>query len=155
MRTMPVVAVSEEGKFVGPLLGVQIGSGISPLSEVGLDEARGLDVGLGGVGPGADVLQPEPAAGVSEGEGSVAGAVVGHDALDGDAETCVVGDTGVEEGHRTSLAFIWFDLGEGDARGVIDADMNELPSHASAVALAGAIAGDAVADLVELAGLFA
>src|SRR5260370_11883890 len=140
MRTMPVVAVSEEGKFVGGLRGVQIGSGISALSQAGLDEALGLGVGLGGVGPGADVLQPEPAAGISEGEGSVAGAVVGHDALDRDAETCVVGDTGLEEGHRTSLAFIWFDLGEGDARGVIDADMNELPSPASPFPLPAPIA---------------
>ncbi len=32
--------------------------------------------------------------------------------------------------------------------------MDELPADAAAVALAGAVAGDAVADLIELAELF-
>ena len=34
------------------------------------------------------------------------------------------------------------------------ADVDELPADAAAVALAGAVAGDAVADLIELAELF-
>ena len=46
------------------------------------------------------------------------------------------------------------DLAEGDARGIVDADMDELPADAAAVALAGAVAGDAVADPIELAELF-
>ena len=52
------------------------------------------------------------------------------------------------------LALGLHDLAEGDARGVVDADMDELPADAAAVALAGAVAGDAMADLVELAELF-
>ena len=47
-------------------------------------------------------LRPRRSAGVAEGAGFVAGAVVGHDALDGDAEACVVGDGGLEEGHGAS-----------------------------------------------------
>ena len=46
------------------------------------------------------------------------------------------------------------DLGEGDAGVIVDADVDELPADAAAVALAGAIAGDAVADLVETTELF-
>ena len=37
---------------------------------------------------------------------------------------------------------------------IFDADVHVFPAHAAAVALASAIAGDAVADLVELAELF-
>ena len=61
-------------------------------------EALGLAVGLGRIGLGADVLEAETLAGRAEGEGLVAGAVVGHDALDLDAEALVVGDSGLEEG---------------------------------------------------------
>src|ERR1700682_5907428 len=104
MRAMPVVAVQEEGQFLGALFGVQIGSCIGPFSQAGLDEALGLAVGPGGVWLGAGVLEGEPSAGVAEGEGSVAGAVVGHDPFDSDAEARVVGDGGLEEGHGTSLA---------------------------------------------------
>ena len=37
---------------------------------------------------------------------------------------------------------------------IIDADVHVLPADAAAVALASAVAGDAVADLIELAELF-
>jgi hypothetical protein len=46
-----------------------------------------------------------------------------------------------------SPSFVGQDLGEGDARGVVEADVDELP--ADAAALAGAmLTGDAVADLL-------
>ena len=45
-----------------------------------------------------------------------------------------------------SLRLVGQYLREGDARSVVDADMNELPAHAATVGLAGAIAGDAVAN---------
>jgi hypothetical protein len=62
------------------------GACVGPLREGGLDEALGLAVGLGCVGLGADVLELQPFAGAREGAGFVAGAVVGHDAGDLDAE---------------------------------------------------------------------
>jgi hypothetical protein len=37
---------------------------------------------------------------------------------------------------------------------IVDADMDELPTNAAAVALASAVAGDAVANLIEPAELF-
>ena len=80
-----------------------------------MDEALGLTVSFGGIGLGADVLEAEPSTGVVEGEGPVAGAIVGHDAFDGDAEACIIDDGGLEEGDGTSLAFVRLDLGEGNA----------------------------------------
>ena len=63
-----------------------MGAGIGPFSKSGLDEALGLAVGSGSVGPGADVLEAELLAGVAEGVGFVARAVVGEDAADADAK---------------------------------------------------------------------
>src|SRR5829696_8314835 len=92
-----------------------------------------------------------------EGKGFVAGAAVGHHASDRHAEAVVIGDGGLEEGNRALRLLVRHDHGEGDARGVVDADMDELPAGAftsgPCVALPPAVAGDAVADLVEAAEL--
>src|SRR4029453_9375741 len=45
----------------------------------------------------------------------IQGAVVGHDPLDFDAEACVVGDGGPEEGLGTTFALVFHDAAEGDA----------------------------------------
>jgi hypothetical protein len=58
------------------------------------------------------------------------------------------------KGHGTAPALALHDLAEGHARGVVDADVDILPAGAAAVALTGAVAGDAVAYLIELAELF-
>jgi hypothetical protein len=52
------------------------------------------------------------------------------------------------------LGVIRLDLDEGDAGGIVDADMDELPADAAIMALASAIAGDAVADSIEFDELF-
>ena len=95
------------------------------------------------------MLEPEPPAGLGKRLGAVAGAVVGHDPGDDDAEARIVGQGGLQEGDRALLPLVGQDLGEGDARGVVEADVDELP--AGAAALAGTLAGDAVADPVEAA----
>lgn len=58
----------------------------------------------------------------------------------------------------TFLFLVGQDLAEGDAGGIVNADMDELPTCAAftgspVIALAGAIAGDAMADAVETAKL--
>src|SRR5690606_13646340 len=58
----------------------------------------------------------------------------------------IVGYRRRKEGDRTFLAFIGQDLAEGDARMIVDGDVDELPADASAIGLAGAITGDAVTD---------
>src|SRR5919198_1042597 len=130
-----------------------VGVSVGPFAQRGLDEAFSLAVGLGRIGPGADVLEGVTATGVAEGEGFVAGAVVGHDALDANAEAGIVSKGSQQEGDGAVFRLVGPDLGEGDARGIVDRDVDELPADTAAVALAGAIASDAVADPFEAAKL--
>src|SRR3989304_3922162 len=139
VRAMPVVSVQPDWELFGSTIRVRVGRSIGPFAQRGLNEAFGLAVGLGRVGPGADVLEVEIAAGVAEVEGSVAGAVVGHDPFEGEGEALVVGEGGFEEGDGATLLLVGEDLREGQARGVVDADVDELPADAAGVALALAI----------------
>src|SRR5580700_9590056 len=154
VRPVPIVAVQPERQLDPALSGVTIGLCVGPFAQAGLDEALGLSIGLWRVWLGPDVTEPEPLAGSAEGEGFIAGAVIGHDALDFDAEAFVVGQCGLEEGDGAALLLIGHYLGESDAGMIVDGDMDELPADTSAVALAFAVAGDAVADFVETAELF-
>ena len=65
-----------------------------------------------------------------------------------DCQICVVGERG-EESDGAALLLVGYHLGEGDARGIVDADVDVFPAHASAVALSSAVAGDAMTDVVE------
>src|SRR5262249_9333765 len=154
VRAMPVVLVQPDREFFGAIVGGGIGLGVGPFPERRLDEALGLAVGFGRVGPGADVLEAEVPASVTEGEGFIATAVVGHNAGHSDAETFVISHGGPEEGNGAVGCLVRLDLGEGDAGMVVDADMDELPADAAAVALAGSIAGGAMADTLETAEFF-
>jgi hypothetical protein len=100
------------------------------------------------------VAQAEMFASAPEGEGFVARAVVGHYALDLDAEVLVVGECSSQEGGSAASLLIGHDLGKGNAGVVVNRDMDVLPSRTSAVALSPAVTRDAMADLVELAELF-
>jgi hypothetical protein len=101
------------------------------------------------------VLEAERLAGIAEGEGLIARAVVGHHALNLDAELLVIGKCGLEEEDRTVCGFIEQDEREGDARGIVDTNMNIFPARAFAfgarIALACAIAGDAMTSTLEAA----
>src|SRR5260370_27127764 len=100
------------------------------------------------------MLEVKPATGIAEGEGFVARAIVGHDTLDGDTEACIVGNGGLEEGDGASFAFVGLDMGEGVARGIVNADIDKRPADAAGIALTGPITVDAMADAVELTELF-
>ena len=79
-----------------------------------------------------------PLAGPAEGARFVARSFVGHDALNADAEFCGVDHRGFQEGDSACLALTFFDLGIGDARGIVDAEVDVIPNflnHAPAVAL--------------------
>jgi len=73
--------------------------------------------------------------------------------LDRDAEALVGGDGRLQEGDGAPLALGGHNLGEGNPGVIVDADMDELPSDAAGVALAGSIAGDAVTGSVKAAQL--
>ena len=96
--------------------------------------------------------EAEIAAGFAEGPGAIAGAVVGHHPRHLDAEAGVVGDGGREEGDGALLLLVGQDLREGQAGGVVDRDVDELPAGAARLALLR-IAGDAMADALEAAEL--
>lgn len=73
---------------------------------------------------------------------------------DGDAEAGVVGQSCFQEADGAFLLLAGQDLAEGDARGIVDADMDELPADAIG-ASSLAITGDAVAGGLEPAELLA
>lgn len=105
------------------------------------------------------MLEAQPIAGLGEGSRYVAGAVVGHDAGHGYAETLAIGDGCLEEGYSAPRLLAGLDLAEGDARCIVDADMDELPARtatpgAAPGALACAVTGDAMANPLEAAELF-
>jgi hypothetical protein len=97
--------------------------------------------------------ETERLAGIAEGEGFIAAAIVGHHPLDRHAEPRVEGDRGVEEGYGADGLLVGPDLGESDARVIVDTDVDILPTDPAAVALAGPVAGDAVADALETSEL--
>src|SRR5205085_4394750 len=127
-----------------------VGASVSPLAQTCLNETLGLAVGLRRVRLGADMLETEALAGSAEGEGFVARTVVGHHSLNLDAQAGIVSDSHLEEGDSASLFLVLHDLAERDPGGIVDADMDKLPSDSFAaraqIALASTIAGDAMAD---------
>src|SRR5271154_5565464 len=143
MGTVPVIAMQPDWQLVTSLVGVFVGDGVSPFAQRCLDEAFSFSIGFRGVGSCEDVAQAEGFAGLSKGLRAIASAIVGHDAFDPYAEAGVIGQGGLEEGDGAFLFLVWQDLGIGDARGVVDGDMDELPSDAAGIALAFSIARDA------------
>ena len=72
-----------------------------------------------------------------------------------DAKLGIISDGGLQEGDCTLLALIDQDLHERDPRGIVDADMDELPTDAVVtVDRAGISPGDAVAHRADPAELF-
>src|SRR3954467_15497089 len=154
MRPVPVVSVQPDRQRSGAVVRGWVGLSVGPFAQGGLDEALGFAVRFGRIGLGPDVLETEIAAGAAEGLGAIAGAIVGHHTGNRDAEVRGLGDRGLEEGDRALLLLVREDLREGHPGGVVDADVDELPSDAPALALTGSVACDAMADPVEAAELF-
>src|SRR5215212_9079800 len=151
---VPVVSVQPDRQRRGAVIRGGVGLSVGPFAQGGLDKALSLAVCLGRIGLGPDVRETEIAAGRAEGLGAIAGTIVGHHASNRDAKVRVVGDRGLEEGDRALLFLVRADLREGHPGGIVDADVDELPSDAPALALTGSVAGDAMADPVEAAELF-
>jgi len=137
-----VVVVEEVKRQTGVAMPAGgIAAGVSPLAGKGLDEAFGLAVGLGPVGPGEAVLDAEIAAGVGEGVGAVADAVVGENGVDFDAMEGVEADHLVQGADDAGDFFIGMDAGEAQAGVVVDGHMQSL--DAGTFVAIGAVAGAA------------
>ena len=151
MRAMMVVGVEPGGKGVGALLGVIVGPGVSPFAHGGLDKAFGLAVGARCIGTGKEVPHPAAAAQVGNKGSTVGGAVVGHDACDGDPQRLEVIEGAGEEGSSGFLALVGQDFGVGQARVVVDTNVGDLEASAGTAFLVGA--SNARTDAMEAAKL--
>ena len=116
---------------------VAVDRAVGPAAEQGADEAFGFAVGLGPVGAGAEVADAEGAAGDGVDRGAVGGAVVGDQPLDGDAVAGVVRDRAAQEPDRGGGLLVGEDLDVGQAGGVVDRDVHELPADGPRLASGG------------------
>jgi|SRR5215472_4301623 len=128
MGAMPVVVVEPGRQLSVAFLGVEVGAGVDPLPESGLDEPFGLAVGTRRIGTGEVVMQAELENGSPEGMGTITMAVIGEQAANGDAEAGVIGHSGVEESDRSRGGEGGQDLSEGNAGMVINGDVKVLPA---------------------------
>ena len=98
------------------------------------------------------MLEPGLGAGGPEVMAPVGRAVVGHDAFGGDAVPGEPVERAAEEGDGAFLFLVRQKLGVGQARGVVDADVQHLPADAVvAIDHSGTAAGNAVADAADAA----
>src|SRR6516164_9684068 len=154
VRSVPVVAVKPSGQLGCAFVRGVIGTGIGPLAQARLDEALSLAVSFGRVRLGSDVFEGELLAGFGEVPREIARAVVGHNTLDLDPQTCVIGHRRFEEGNGAGRPLVAHDPAEGDTRCVVDADMDELPADAEmAVDHAGLSSRDPMAYRADPAEL--
>ena|SRR5579864_8009120 len=143
MRSVVVVVVIPGKQGEISFRGVAPVSGVSPFAQGGLDEALGFAVGLRGVGAGAAVLEAQLLAGAAKLVGAIAAAIIGEQSAHADT---VAG----EELHRLAQKsdrgvglLIGQDLGEGQARVIVDGNMQGLPTRMRAPTPTAAIAAPA------------
>src|SRR5260370_345648 len=115
---MPVTSMQPGRKVLGTLISREVGLGVGPLAQRGLDEALGLAIGFRRVGLGAQVLDFEQPQCLRVTTGSEAGAVVGHDAIDLDAMGPEEAQRVKEKAQAGSTFFIGQDFPISGAGGV-------------------------------------
>src|SRR5690606_6802248 len=129
-----------------------VGGGPGPLVFEGEVEPLDLAVGLRPVRPRALVLDPGVSRGLAEVLGAVAGAVVGQHPLHGDVVSGEPRQRPCQERRGGVAAFVVADLGVGQARAVVDSDVDvvvaELGARPATPPLLAA-AGDAGSAAVD------
>jgi len=146
---MEVIVMKIVVEEAGPVVAGLVGSGISPLTSNGLNEAFGFAVGLRAIRFGEVVFDAEVFAGGGEEPGAISRTAIGQDALDFDTVIGVEADRLLESFEHAGDFFIWQEAGEGEARVVVDGDMQGL--DAGAWIAKSAIAGGANARAGETA----
>src|SRR6201996_5865662 len=117
-----------------------------PIREGWSEEAFCLAVGERRLRPRALVLDAARGEQIAEGKAFVGRTVVTHDALDRYPVAGKPVDRAGGKGDGAFLALVGKQFRVGQPRGVIDRDMHIFPAGAALVALAGSIAGDAMAN---------
>jgi len=124
--------------------GVEVGPSVGPFAQEGLDEALGLAVSARTVGASSEMPQPQRPTGEGEQVREIGWAVVGHNGADPDIESPVVGHGPFQVTGGGVLSFVGQDFDIGQARPIVDADVDEFP--ASPLGSDAAIAMDAMSD---------
>jgi hypothetical protein len=125
---------------------------ISPLAKGGLDEALGFAIGLGSIGLGEEMADLAKTQSGSEEVRAISRTVVGHEALNLDAQRGEVSQSVAQEGDGAGSAFIGKDLSEGNAGGIVDGDMDVFP--AGTAGLVGRVTGKAMAGALDATEFF-
>ena len=128
---MPVIHVAPSWQGLSALVRCGVAAGIGPFAQGSLDKALSLAIGLGRIGPCADMFQTRVTASSGKGFRDIAAAITGHDTGHFHTEPLVPGDDGPEGNNSTERFFIGMDLAEGEARMVVNADMHIFPAIAA------------------------
>src|SRR5215207_3730663 len=123
---------------------------VGPLAKERFDQRLGLAVGLRTTRSRVAPLDPELDTGIAPGKGAIAVAVVGEDALDDDTSLCVPTDGPAQEGDAVGRALAREQLRVGEARVVVDCQVQVLPAGVT-TAVADVGAEDTLADRPEAA----
>jgi hypothetical protein len=129
MGTVMVVGVEPVGKCGQAGLVAGVGHGIGPLAVKGLVEALHLAVGAGPIRAGPLVDDAGRGQQLPESAGAGAGAIVGHDPLDGDSKPGEPGQRPAGEANRSLAALVGMDLQVGHPRAVVHRHMQEVIAH--------------------------
>lgn len=113
MSASGVVAGEKGGEHHGASRGGPVGTSIGPFVLGGPNEAFGLSVGLGAVGPRVNVANPVVSQDAVEALRSVATAVVGHHTFDQHIAALVPGEGPLHEAGRGVPFLVRQDLGVG------------------------------------------
>ena len=144
--------VEPAGEGVGALARGRVDGAVGPAGQQGADEALGLAVGAGSAGPDAEVAKSQAAAGERVQRGDIAGAVIGHHALDVYAVAAIPDPCAAQEADRGCGLLVGEDFDVGQAGGVVDAHVHILvadPLGAPPLLLAAAVAVRAVSGPVD------
>ena len=147
MRTGVVVVVGPGSEGEVALVGVGPVSGIGPFAQSGLDEAFGFAIGLRRVRASAAVFEAHLETSLAKLVGAIAAAVIGEQSADEDAVASEEVHRIPEEGDGGRGLLIGKDASEGQARVIVDSDMQGLPTGMFLLTTAAAIA--APNDLLE------
>src|ERR1700743_1104944 len=123
-----VVVMQPSVKGLGAFGAGSVDRAVGPAVDQCADEAFGLAVGLGTVGPGSEVADAARAAGDAVHGRDVGAAVVGDESLDLDAVAGVERCRSSEKSHGRDGLFVGEDLDVGQPGRIVDSDVHELPA---------------------------
>src|ERR1019366_3300240 len=123
-----VVVPEPSVKGCGALGAIAVDRAVGPATEHGADEALCLAVRLRAVGAGAQVADAERATGHCVSDREIGTAVIGDELLDLDPVAAVEGSCAAQERDRGARLLVRENLCVGQARAVIDGDMDALPA---------------------------